>query len=850
MVLDFSVNIPVADKQQIRVCNVFVNDFDYHSASALSSPKNETITRQVIPELAWTPATSGNEIGGRLVTQSVEHLRRYLANSRQTNDRIMLFGTVSGTTAGVYVGADLVGSSVAGHLFDSFLNNLYVTGIADSKSSLVQVCDDLTGNDIFGLIAVSSTDFGVVHDAVGRWSNGSCVNTSSYAKTIQLSATNVSTIKPEIPPNPTNGTTPNNSTVSVRGLLRPRADCRTVTVDDGDDCGKLVTRCGGGLTAANFYKYNPDSKLCSTLQPGQRVCCTAGELPDIRPKQNADGSCHAYQIKQNDFCNKIATANGLTVKELETFNQDTWEAWHDDAERIYIQRLGKAEPLSSEFMLQHSKKGTYGCISNCGMTIVQSGPPAQFIKLGYFEGFNLGSRDCLNMDATQVDPSFTHLHFAFGMISDKFEIYQENELAEFQFKQFKKIKGPKRIISFGGWVFSAEAPNYPIFRNGVKSENRNKLADNLVKYVVDNDLDGLDLDWEYPSAPDLPDIPAGDVSEAADYLRLLALLRSKLPKGKTLSIAAPASFWYLKQFPIKAMAELLDYIVYMTYDLHGQWDAGNQWASPGCPTGNCLRSHINRTETMGALTMITKAGVPSNKVLVGVSSYGRSFQMVDPSCTGPNCQFTGDRATSYARKGRCTQTGGYIANAELSEIGGRTWTDAESNSKIMVDGDLWVSYMDNDLKESRTQLYKRYNMGGTIDWAVDLVKFHDPPNYGIDYEGIDLGLSWAMVKQGIKNGKDVNTIGCESSRGLRTGTWVTKQCTIRPVAIPSDFTPTERWEALGAQDAWTDAVRVWFSCYKKKGVLSFHQAVAEFLHFDSDVVRSDRILLRSGKSLG
>ncbi|KAI8163643.1 Killer toxin subunits alpha/beta [Colletotrichum sp. SAR 10_70] len=727
----------------------------------------------------------------------------------------MLFGTVSGTTAGVYVGADLVGSSVAGHLFDSFLNNLYVTGIADSKSSLVQVCDDLTGNDIFGLIAVSSTDFGIVHDAVGRWSNGTCVDTSSYAKTIQLSATNVSTIKPEIPTNPTNGTTPNNSTVSVRGFLRPRADCRTVTVDDGDDCGKLVTRCGGGLTAANFYKYNPDSKLCSTLQPGQRVCCTAGELPDIRPKQNADGSCHAYQIKQNDFCNKIATANGLTVKELESFNQDTWANclelfFFETDQSIQWGQCG----TTTDFCIDTNtgppgtaKKGTYGCISNCGMTIVQSGPPAQFIKLGYFEGFNLGSRDCLNMDATQVDPSFTHLHFAFGMISDKFEIYQENELAEFQFKQFKKIKGPKRIISFGGWVFSAEAPNYPVFRNGVKAENRNKLADNLVKYVVDNDLDGLDLDWEYPSAPDLPDIPAGDVSEATDYLRLLALLRSKLPKGKTLSIAAPASFWYLKQFPIKAMAELLDYIVYMTYDLHGQWDAGNQWASPGCPTGNCLRSHINRTETMGALTMITKAGVPSNKVLVGVSSYGRSFQMVDPSCTGPNCQFTGDRTTSYARKGRCTQTGGYIANAELSEIGGRTWTDTESNSKIMVDGDLWVSYMDNDLKESRTQLYKRYNMGGTIDWAVDLVKFHDPPNYGIDYEGIDLGLSWAMVKQGIKSGKDVDTIGCESSRGLRTGTWVTKQCTIRPVTIPSDFTPTERWEALGAQDAWTDAVR-------------------------------------------
>lgn len=39
--------------------------------------------------------------------------------------------------------------------------------------------------------------------------------------------------------------------------------------------------------------------------------------------------------------------------------------------------------------------------------------------------------------------------------------------------------------------------------------------------------------------------------------------------------------------------------------------------------------------------MITKAGVPSNKVIVGVTSYGRSFQMVDPSCTGPDCLFTG-----------------------------------------------------------------------------------------------------------------------------------------------------------------------------------------------------------------
>lgn len=45
-----------------------------------------------------------------------------------------------------------------------------------------------------------------------------------------------------------------------------------------------------------------------------------------------------------------------------------------------------------------------------------------------------------------------------------------------------------------------------------------------------------------------------------------------------MGLAAPASYWYLKGFPIAEMSKVLDYIIYMTYDLHGQWDYGNKWA--------------------------------------------------------------------------------------------------------------------------------------------------------------------------------------------------------------------------------------------------------------------------------
>ena len=61
---------------------------------------------------------------------------------------------------------------------------------------------------------------------------------------------------------------------------------------------------------------------------------------------------------------------------------------------------------------------------------------------------------------------------------------------------------------------------------------------------------------------------------------------------------------------------------------------------------------VNMTETMAALSLKTKAGVYSTKIVIGVTSYARSFQIEDPSCTGPECFFTGP--ASGATPGPCT----------------------------------------------------------------------------------------------------------------------------------------------------------------------------------------------------
>jgi hypothetical protein len=136
---------------------------------------------------------------------------------------------------------------------------------------------------------------------------------------------------------------------------------------------------------------------------------------------------------------------------------------------------------------------------------------------------------------------------------------------------------------------------------------------------------------------------------------------------------------------------------------------------------------VNLTETRNTLSIVTKAGVPNNKIFVGESSYGRSFHMAVDGCWGPMCDFTGSRLVSDAQPGRCTETGGYISNAEINEIiragGGRQFHDGASNSDILIYKGDYISYMTPVTKDTRRNDWKTLNFAGSIDWAVDLQAF-------------------------------------------------------------------------------------------------------------------------------
>jgi GH18 family chitinase len=116
----------------------------------------------------------------------------------------------------------------------------------------------------------------------------------------------------------------------------------------------------------------------------------------------------------------------------------------------------------------------------------------------------------------------------------------------------------------------------------VKSENRAQSARNVAGFLHNYDIQGVDFDREYPGATEIPGVPSGGVQEAQNCLESLVLPIDLLAETKLILVALPASFWYLKAFPVEKLAETghrsvkinirsyangistVDYFIYMT----------------------------------------------------------------------------------------------------------------------------------------------------------------------------------------------------------------------------------------------------------------------------------------------
>ncbi|EFX06695.1 chitinase [Grosmannia clavigera kw1407] len=273
----------------------------------------------------------------------------------------------------------------------------------------------------------------------------------------------------------------------------------------------------------------------------------------------------------------------------------------------------------------------------------------------------------------------------------------------------------KIFVSIGGWTFSDNGTTtQPVFGNIAKSAaNRQTFADNALRFLNKYGFDGVDIDWEYPGAPDR----GGSKEDTENYVSMLKTLRETFDNsGANLDIkfTAPSSYWYLQWFDVPGLLKYADWVNLMTYDLHGVWDSTN-------PIGSIVQAHTNLTEIKLAVELLWRVNVRPSQVVMGFGFYGRAFTLADSSCTTIGCPFS-----SSAKPGPCTATSGYLAYYEIEEVlksnsGVDVIWDKDAAAKYFTwDTNQWISYEDSDTFKQKVDWANDVGIGGALIWASDL----------------------------------------------------------------------------------------------------------------------------------
>jgi chitinase len=263
------------------------------------------------------------------------------------------------------------------------------------------------------------------------------------------------------------------------------------------------------------------------------------------------------------------------------------------------------------------------------------------------------------------------------------------------------------LISVGGWLGSGGFSDLAL-----TASSREVFIQSAIDFLKRYDLDGLDVDWEYPGLAG-----AGNPFRSEDkqnFTLLLKDLRKRFTqetkathRALYLTIAAGAFDEYLAHTEMANIAQYVDAVNLMTYDYY-EPDAdqltGNHaplFTNPGDPKKDSADASVRVFEA---------AGVPAAKIILGVPFYGRMWGQVanvnhglfQPGKPVPN---------SYAPFS-------LIRDTMLDHGFLRYWdAAAQAPSLYSEEKQIFVSYEDPESLAIKCNYVLLHKLGGVMFWS-------------------------------------------------------------------------------------------------------------------------------------
>jgi chitinase len=262
---------------------------------------------------------------------------------------------------------------------------------------------------------------------------------------------------------------------------------------------------------------------------------------------------------------------------------------------------------------------------------------------GYFEEWSIygANFNIANLQANGVADKLTHLTYAFGdatptgcAIADTWADYQDPYLpsvtgtpypgplyGNFAALQQLKTLHPnlKVLVSLAGAPgFSAAAST---------ATGRQAFVASCIDLFINGNLgggvsaagifDGIDIDWEFPAATDT----VNATLLMQEFRKQLDALGDSCKKHYLLTMFGPAGQQNFSNIQLAKVAKTLDFYNVQGYDFHGDWEMATNHASPLFDDKQdpdySENFYIEYT-----IASYLKAGVPADKLVLGIPTYG------------------------------------------------------------------------------------------------------------------------------------------------------------------------------------------------------------------------------------
>jgi len=316
-----------------------------------------------------------------------------------------------------------------------------------------------------------------------------------------------------------------------------------------------------------------------------------------------------------------------------------------------------------------------------------------YIRAGY-----VGDRGLCNVNEEDLS-ILTHINIAFGhVVNNKLKVEDTTKLEDI--KRIRSMNpNVKILLSVGGWSsggFSTAAST---------AEGRKAFAETSLEAIENYDLDGIDIDWEYPcinwagidTSPD----------DKYNFSLYLQEIRDKIGKDKMLTIAAGAG----KYFPdvsadLYELREILDYVSLMTYDLAG-FLGGYTAHHTNLYTPDTTNTHV-RWSGAACAEYFHENGLPYNKMVFGAAFYSRRFDGVEPKNNG-----LFQKSASPGGYGPGYET---LVQEYINKNGWTRYWDDSAKAPYLFNGSSFITYDDEESITEKCRYIKEKGILGLMYW--------------------------------------------------------------------------------------------------------------------------------------